>query len=128
MDIRLKLQARAPWYEDNFRCTTNGTTAFFRTTEWDVLYQLFHSSFIGKNQNWGCYSDPQTDRMLEQARAEVKVDKRRQLYVEIQKRLLDQAAVVPLFEDYAVWAMRPNVKGFKLSGFTFPILGDVYID
>ena len=44
---KIKAQARAPWYEDNYKCTTNAIPLFLRSSDWDGMFALFHSSMIG---------------------------------------------------------------------------------
>src|SRR5207245_4929733 len=49
IDVKIKAQARPPWYEDNYRCATHGPVMFLRATDPDGLYPLFHSSLVGSN-------------------------------------------------------------------------------
>jgi ABC-type transport system substrate-binding protein len=56
------------------------------------------------------------------------VEKRRQIYLTLEQRLLEEAVTVPLVEDLSVWAMRHTVQGFKFNGWTYPVLGDLYIE
>ena len=51
IDLKIKAQARPPWYEDNYRCATHGPVMFLRATDSDGLYSLFHSSLVGQNFN-----------------------------------------------------------------------------
>ena len=43
IDVKIKAQARPPWYEDNYRCATHGPVMFLRSTDPDGLFALFHS-------------------------------------------------------------------------------------
>jgi peptide/nickel transport system substrate-binding protein len=127
-DVTIKSQALAPFFEDNYNCRTNGPITFLRFADWGILYYAFHSSVIGSNFNWACYSNPTVDELLERGRQEGDVEKRRQIYLTLEKRLLEEAVTVPLVEDLSVWAMRKTVKGFKYNGWTYPVLGDLYIE
>jgi peptide/nickel transport system substrate-binding protein len=127
-DVRIKSQARAPWYEDNYKCLTNGPIVFLRVGDWDGLYSLFHSSVIGSNFNFSCYSDSQIDALLEQGRQEGDAEKRRQIYLTLERRLLEEAVSVPLVDEWSVWAVRQTVKGLKFNVFAYPVLSDLFIE
>lgn len=128
IDAKIKSQARAPWYEDNYKCLTNGPIMFLRSGDWDGLYALFHSSVIGSNFNFSCYSNPKVDALLEKGRQEGDVEKRRQIYLDLEKILLEEAVSLPLVDEWSVWAVRNNVQGVKFNVFAYPVLGDLYIE
>ncbi len=126
-DCQIKAQARAPWYEDNYNCATNGPLMFLRSGDYDGLYAMFHSSLIGKNFNFACLNDPDVDALLEQGRAETDAAKRREIYLEVEQKLADIAAAAPLVDEYAVWAGKKEVQGLQFNGYTYPVFGDVSI-
>ncbi|MBI5879741.1 MAG: hypothetical protein HZB53_19015 [Chloroflexi bacterium] len=125
MDVKLKAQARAPWYEDNYRCATNGPILFLRDGDWNGLNAFFSSALVGSNFNFACIKDAEIDKALEQGRAESDPVKRKALYLELEKKLLDQALTVPLVDELSVWALRANVSGLKFNGFTYPMINDL---
>ncbi len=125
IDVEIKAQARPPFYEDNYSGATHATTIFLRIGEYDALYSLFNSKYIGANFNWSRLNDPDIDKMLEDGRQETDADKRKQLYVDLVTKLMDIAPGVPLIDQYSVWALRSNVSGLKFNGFTYPIVSDM---
>jgi peptide/nickel transport system substrate-binding protein len=125
IDVQIKAQARAPYYQDNYDGTTHATTIYLRTGEYDAIYSLFDSKYIGANFNWSRLNDPDIDKMLDQGRQEMDADKRKQLYVDLEKKLMTIAPGVPLVDQYSVWALRSNVNGLKFNGFTYPIVSDL---
>ena len=125
MDVSIKAQARPPWYEDNYHCANNGMELFLRSGELDVLDAAFDSANVGGNFNWSCLKDPEIDSMLQQGRQQTDANKRTQLYLQIEQKLMDQAAVVPLVDQLSVFAMRPGVSGLKFTGNTYPLFTDV---
>ena len=127
-EVTIKSQALAPWYEDNYNCPTNGPITFLRSSDWDILYYAFHSSVVGSNFNWACCSNPTVDELLERGRQEGDVEKRKQIYLTVEQRLLEEAVIVPLVEDLSVWAVRKTVQGFKFNGSAYPVLGDLSIE
>ena len=127
IDLKIKAQARPPFYEDNYRCSTHGPVMFFRATDPDALYSLFHSSLVGQNFNWACYKSAKADQLLEQGRREADPAKRRAVYVQLTRLLLDDAASVPLVDELAVWAFRSSVQGTKYNFNAYPVLSDAHL-
>ncbi len=127
IDARIKSDSVATWSEDNYRCATNMGSIFLRTNEPDAMYALFHSSTIGSNFNWSCYSNREVDTLLQEGRAQLDPAKRRAVYLKIQHMLLDQAIAIPLMDKLSVWAVRDSVKGIKYNYSTYPALSDTYI-
>lgn len=61
------------------------------------LYPMLHSSQSEDGQNYGVYSDPRVDRLLERIRREMDRDERERLAHELQRRLAAQLPLIPLF-------------------------------
>jgi peptide/nickel transport system substrate-binding protein len=61
-----------------------GSLSFDATPD---AFPLFHSSACRDGFNYGCFSDPEIDRLLEAGRVTVEPTARRAIYVELQKRL-----------------------------------------
>ncbi len=127
MDVQLKAQARAPWYEDNYNCTTNGPILFLRDGDMNGLNAFFNSALVKSNFNFSCIKDPDIDKALEQGRAESDPAKRKAIYLDLEKKLMDMALTVPLVDELSVWALRSNVSGLKFNGFTYPLVNDLSI-
>jgi peptide/nickel transport system substrate-binding protein len=124
IDVKIKAQARPPWYEDNYRCATHGPVMFLRATDPDGLFALFHSSLVASNFNWSCVKNPKLDALLEQGRREPDQTKRRAIYLAIAQLALDEALTAPLVDELSVWAYRSTVQGVKYNFNAYPILGD----
>jgi peptide/nickel transport system substrate-binding protein len=84
---------------------------------------------IASNIGWGfgLYNDPQLAESL--AKAEITVDAaaRKQLYVQAQQRILEQAAMVPLLTATGLLLVRSEVEGVKFDPAGAVIIQDVYI-
>jgi oligopeptide transport system substrate-binding protein len=78
----------------------------------DVLDILFYSK---SKQNNSRYSDPVVDQKLEAARIEQDTEKRLALYQDVEKKLITDAAWIPMFFDTSHGLVKPYVKNF-----TFP--------
>ncbi|MGH9368142.1 MAG: ABC transporter substrate-binding protein [Thermoanaerobaculia bacterium] len=72
---------------------------------------LFHSA-SGRLRSY--FSSPETDRILEEARAEARPDARESLYRKFEHALLDAAVLVPLFHDVDYRIASPSVRGLQL--------------
>ncbi len=127
IDAKIKSDSVATWSEDNYRCATNMGSIFLRTNEPDAMYALFHSSTIGSNFNWSCYSNREVDALLLEGRAQLDPAKRRAVYLKIQHMLLEQAIAIPLMDKLSVWAVRDSVKDIKYNYSTYPALSDAYV-
>src|SRR6185295_12617243 len=116
VEVKLKTQARPPWYEDNYRCATHGPVMFLRSIDPDGLFALFHSSMVGGNFNWSCVKNAKLHQMLEQGRREFDPAKRRALYLAIEKLAVDEALTVPLLDDPPVAPRRADVPHPAAAG------------
>ena len=63
----------------------------------DFLYLLFHSSSSGAETTWTFYKDPEVDRLLEEARGTLDEGRRLDLYAQVERKVLSDAPVVPLY-------------------------------
>jgi len=80
----------------------------------NFLYPLFHSSEKGNN-NMTFYSNPEVDKLLEEARKETDDEKRYELYRKAEKMILEDAPIVPIyFYRYAI-VVQPEVKNYVRS-------------
>ena len=124
VDVKIKAQARPPWYEDNYRCATHGPVMFLRSTDPDGLFALFHSSMVGANFNWSCVKNAKLDQLLADGRRESDPAKRRAIYLAAEKLALDEALTVPLVDELSVWAFRSGVQGVKYNFNAYPMMSD----
>lgn len=77
-----------------------------------VLYTWHHSKDIPAN-NWANISIPEVDRWLDEATRTVDENKRKELFSNVQKRVVEEAYYFYLDHENHVYAMHGRVKGFK---------------
>ncbi len=77
----------------------------------NFTFTLFHS-VNGAARAY--FSSPETDRLLEEARAEARPAAREALYRKFEHALLDPAILVPLFHDVDYRIAGPRVRGLAL--------------
>lgn len=79
----------------------------------DYVFPFLHSQGGGwLHMN---YKNPEMDKLIEQARATSDPAKRSQLYEQVQKIMVDDAAIVPVFQSTAWAVTKPDVKGVVLD-------------
>ncbi|HHY04488.1 MAG TPA: hypothetical protein GX534_04820 [Thermoanaerobacterales bacterium] len=92
-------------------------TRYYWWSDPDILYYIFHSE---AGYPW---SNPEVDKLIEEARYIMDMDERTAKYNEIQSKILDEMPGIPLFSEYQYLAARKNVKGLQVG-----VDGKVYIN
>ena len=90
----------------------------------DFLDILFHSDV---EYNYGKYSNPDVDSLLEQAGIESNEATRFSLYQQAEQIIIDEAACLPLWFGTNYVLIKPYVKNYKLDAHGIPSLSEVYI-
>jgi peptide/nickel transport system substrate-binding protein len=89
---------------------------YFSHTDPVVLTTLYHSKNIqGTNFNRTMKADPALDTMLDDATAETDRDKRKTMYEDIQQYIMDEALIIPLWEETVLWGANANVQGLHFQ-------------
>src|SRR3989442_15693860 len=70
-------------------------------------------------------SDPEIDKLLDQAAAMVEEGPRMELYKKIQRMLVESGAGIGLVDQVTLVGTRKEVQGFGFNVVTFPVLYDV---
>ncbi len=97
---------------------------FIKTGEFDAVvlgwslsldpdqYSIWHSSQQAPGQfNFLGYNNHQVDRLLEQGRLELDIEKRTKIYHEFARLLLEDSPVVYLYAGYGLPAINKRIKG-----------------
>jgi peptide/nickel transport system substrate-binding protein len=85
------------------------------------------SRLVKSPGRWNHYGNPKLDALLDQADATMDADRRMALLQEIQKIVLEDAAIIPLFSDDFMIAARSEVRGYKFDGTGTPMYYDVWL-
>ncbi len=87
---------------------------------------LFHT---GTEMNEGNYSNPDLDKILEQARVEKDVSKRISLYQQAEQIIVDDAPAIFMTHSMSYVLVKPYLKGYILSPVsTFPLIRYLWMD
>jgi peptide/nickel transport system substrate-binding protein len=109
--------------QGNFELAVNG----FTWPDSGLLFGMFHTNMIGVfNQGW--VSDPVLDEMLVAMRYGADAEASEALAYDVQKYIIEQAYIVPLYtpKNYSVLSNR--VKDANYSPHNFLTLFDAYIE
>ncbi|NQT32032.1 MAG: peptide ABC transporter substrate-binding protein [Deltaproteobacteria bacterium] len=91
----------------------------------DFLDILFHS---GADNNYGEYSNPGVDALLEAAGVEQDSNSSLELYRQAEQMLVDDAACIPLSFGRNYVLVKPYVKGYETNPMGFAMLNEVSLE
>ncbi len=97
--------------------TSKSQTAFFRGS-WIADYpdaENYLTLFYSKNPappNYTRFNNPNYDLLYEKAISETDNKKRNDLYQQMDRMIIDNAVVVPLWYDMVIHLVQPNLSGF----------------
>ena len=91
----------------------------------DFLDVLFR---IGAENNYGEYSNPEVDALLDRANVELDTETSFDLYRQVEQLIVDDAACLPLWfgENYVL--VKPYVSGYELTPMGFALLNKVSVE
>jgi oligopeptide transport system substrate-binding protein len=90
----------------------------------DFLDVLFHT---GMQYNYGSYSNPAIDAVLEQAAVERDYNKSLEMYQQAEQMLVDDAAMISLYFGQNMILIKPYVDGYKPNALGYVMLNKVKI-
>ena len=90
----------------------------------DFLDILFHSEV---DNNYGEYSNPEVDALLERAGVELDSDLSLALYREAEQKLVADVACLPLWFGQNYVLVKPYLSGYDLNPMGFAMLSKVSI-
>lgn len=93
------------------------------------FYRFMHSSMVAPNGfNWGHFSNPDYDKILDEARATFDQAKQDEILAGLHTRMVDEATWLWVAHDVGPRAMSPKVKGFVQARNWFQDLTPVSVD
>ncbi|MCM3134655.1 ABC transporter substrate-binding protein [Paenibacillus polysaccharolyticus] len=93
----------------------------------NALYAFYHTSAEGERPTLSGLTDPKIDQLLEQGAVETDSAKRVDIYSQIQKYLIEQAVILPIYVFPYTVAASKNVEGIKFDALGYPLFNDVRI-
>jgi peptide/nickel transport system substrate-binding protein len=95
------------WQRKELEATLNTTGGFADPDT--AFYRAFHS----KGQNWNSIANPELDRLLDEGRAVFEVEKRKPIYDNVQRQLLEKPGHLFLFSPESIDVTHKSVQGFS---------------
>jgi oligopeptide transport system substrate-binding protein len=80
------------------------------------------------DNNYGGYSNPQVDVLLQKAGVEQDPEESIKLYRQAEQLMVDDAACIPLYTGESYYLIRPYVKGFSVNAVGLSMLNNVTIE
>lgn len=77
------------------------------------LYRMLHS---GGPVNNFLFRDSDLDRLLDRGRVIIDYDRRKTIYDDAQRLIMERVPFIPLYSPHDTWAMRGTVRGFRQVG------------
>ncbi|MGB3418702.1 MAG: ABC transporter substrate-binding protein [Mesorhizobium sp.] len=86
-------------------------------TPYDYLWSLFHSAAQGSaGYNWGYYSNPEVDKLLDAGMVEPDEAKRFELYARAQQLIVEDSPALFVYEKNYRMPASDKLKGFVFNG------------
>jgi peptide/nickel transport system substrate-binding protein len=127
IDLKINSMARAAWYTANNSGDNNMTHVFYVSSDPDVLRNLFWTEMLGKPFNWSQYSNPKVDQLLEDGVHTTDPAKRKDIYSQLQKTLMEDAVILPVYNQVGLSALAANVNDYTYDLRAYPRYYDVSI-
>ena len=68
--------------------------------------------------NWQGYCDPKMDELLKEQASTLDIDKRIDLYKQIQQKMYDEVLYIGMWKDPDLWSVNSRLQNVKLAGAT----------
>ncbi|MBF0543416.1 MAG: ABC transporter substrate-binding protein [Candidatus Riflebacteria bacterium] len=136
-DLGITCKLQEVEFREHLQGVEAGKVGFFRmgwTADYpdpdNFLYTLFHSTNIGAQGNFGHYSNPMVDELLEKARFEIDPTVRIPLYNQIEQIIVNDAPWVFIYHYTTHVLVQPYVRNLELTplGAPFILYRQIWID
>lgn len=115
IDVTIKQIDSSVWIDTATRGDHHVVQIGWISSDPVILEHLFHSKNVGTGFGWTYYKDPHLDELLDQGRGTVDQATRKQLYGEAQQIIMDQALVIPLYDQIGNNGISPKVHDVRVD-------------
>ena len=120
-EVGIDLDVRTYEFATLYADVLKGSFQMF-TLQWvgvsdpDMLRRVFHSKQVPPGGfNRGYYSDPEVDRLIDEATISTDEEARRRLYGRVQEIVAEAAPYISLWDKVNVAVAQPSLRGIRLS-------------
>jgi peptide/nickel transport system substrate-binding protein len=92
------------------------------------LKTFYHTDGLTGWPSLSGFDDPELDRLLEQGEVELDDAKRDKIYKEIQRKIIDNAVVLPLYVHPFTVASSTQVRGLAFNALGYPLLNEAFLE
>lgn len=135
VDVDLKTMPVAQYWPEFDKCAADMLMIGWHsdtedTANFSEFLTMTRNEETGRGQyNCGHYSNPELDKLIEDANVETDGAKREAMLQQAEKILYDDAAFVPLHWQNLAWGARDNVQAEAIvNAMDFPYLGDLVVE
>ncbi|MGP7735398.1 ABC transporter substrate-binding protein [Oceanimonas smirnovii] len=135
IDVELKTMPVAQYWPEFDKCAADMLMIGWHsdtedTANFSEFLTMTRNEETGRGQyNCGHYSNPELDKLIEEANIETDGDKREAMLQKAERILYDDAAFVPLHWQDLAWGARNNVQAEAVvNAMDFPYLGDLVVE
>lgn len=118
MDVSIKSLARSPWYASNAEGDYNFVGMALWNTDPNMLRMLYGTN--GSVFTWSHYSNPEFDALVNEGARLTDVDARLELYAQAQRILVDDAVVLPIYDQVNLLGKQANIEGIFFDQNAYP--------
>ena len=113
INVNIQIVDNGTWIEAGSTGGHNVTPIGWISSDPIILEHLYHSRNIGSGFNWSFIDDPAIDALLDAGKASVDVEERRSSYGQVQMLLLEQNAVLPIYDQIGYNGLAPNLHDVR---------------
>jgi peptide/nickel transport system substrate-binding protein len=118
MDVSLKSLSRSPWFASNAEGDYNMVGMALWNTDPNMLRMLYGTN--GSVFTWSHYSNPEFDALVNEGARITDVDARLALYAQAQRILVDDAVVLPIYDQVNLLGKQANIEGIFFDQNAYP--------
>lgn len=127
-DAKIVGSARPAWYTALTEGTHNMAPMALWGTDPNILYSMYHSSQVMGGFNWSHYSDPEVDKLTNEARQIGDKARREEIYKKVQEIVyIRDAAELPIHANVTICVFSKKVKDVAWSFSSYPVFFDTYV-
>ncbi len=76
---------------------------------------VYHGSSSSASGNRSYYSNPEVDKLIDEARVTMEWEDREPIYQKVQELIMQDAPIIPLYSEQKYYAMNANMEGYTIS-------------
>lgn len=113
IDVKIQMVDNGTWIEAGSQGGQNVTPIGWISSDPVILDHLFHSRNAGTGFNWSFLKNEELDGLLVQGTGEVDQAKRKEIYGRAQAIIMEQAAVLPIYDQVGNNGIGKNVHDVR---------------